>query len=186
MAVLLAALVVSTLATNDVASARELSRGTFQVSGSSTALFSSSSYDYDGENTGDIDTYNLSIEGLYHVVNNIGVGILGYYRHTDFEGYGTDTALHVGPVLQVSIPLNRMTNLALAVSGGYAHQERDHDTDYDYDGFFYGARGGVALFPVESFSIDLGVSYLNKEVELRDTEEEQEDIAATVGLSVYF
>ena len=187
---LVAALVVSTLSGPDFASARVLKQGTMQLSGSSSALFGNSTVDVEDEEVSDTDTFNVQLEGVYHVIDNFGLGLLASYEDVD-DGSTELSSLSIGPVLQYSFPMSQMANLRLAVTGGYSAVEvddDDFDEDFDADGFFYGASAAVALFPTDYFSVDLGVRYLKTEGETDDSDVdlEQEDIEGFIGLSVYF
>lgn len=186
---LLAALVVCTLSGPDVAQARVLKQGTFQLSGSSSALFGNSTVDVEDEEVADTDTFNVQLEGVYHVIDNFGLGLLTSYDNTDFNP-GETTSFAIGPVLQYSFPMSQMANLRFAVTGGYSYEELEDETgeDFEADGFFWGGKVALALFPADYFSVDLGVSYLRNEGETDDfdLDLEREDIAGTVGISVYF
>lgn len=187
---LLAALVVFTLSGPEVASARDLKQGTFQLSGQSSALFGNTTVDLDGEEVSDTDTFNVDVEGVYHIIDNFGIGMLAYYDNTDTDGGPETTSFAIGPVLQYSFPMSQMANLRLAVTGGYAAEEFEDEAgdDFDADGFFWGGSVAVAMFPIDSFSVDLGVRYLKSDAETDDfdIDVEQEDISATIGISVYF
>lgn len=189
MAVLLVALVVCTLSGAEVASARDLKQGTFQLSGQSSALFENSTVDVDGDEVSDTDTFNVEMTGVYHVIDNLGLGLFGSYENTDYDP-GEITSFAIGPVVQYSIPMTQMANLRFAVTGGYAAEEIEDETgeDFDADGFFWGGSVAVALFPVDYFSVDLGVSYLKSDGETDDSDVdlESENIAGVIGISVYF
>lgn len=185
---LLVALAVSALSTAGVASARDLKQGTFQLSGQSSALFGNTTVDVEDDEVSDTDTFNVEVEGVYHVIDNVGIGLLAAYDNTDFDP-GELTSMAIGPIVQVSFPMSQMANFRLAVTGGYATAEVDDGVDdYDADGYFYGASAAFALFPADFFSVDLGVRYLMTEGETDDSDLdlEQEDIAGFVGISVYF
>jgi hypothetical protein len=185
---LLVALAVAALSTAGVASARDLKQGTFQLSGQSSALFGKSTIDVEDSEVSDIQTFNVEVEGVYHVIDNFGIGLLASYDNTDFDP-GEVTSLAIGPVVQVSLPMSQMANFRLALTGGYATAELDDGADdYDTDGFFYGGSAAFVLFPADFFSVDLGVRWLMTEGETDDSDLdlEQEDISAFVGISVYF
>jgi hypothetical protein len=187
VAVLLVALIVSALSTPEVASARVLKQGTFQLSGQSSALFENSTVDVEGDEISDTDTFNVELTGVYHVIDHFGLGLFGSYENVDYDA-GEVTSYAIGPILQYSFPMSQMANLRFAVTGGYASEEVDNGDDYEADGFFYGGSVALALFPTEYFSVDLGVRYQKTEGETDDSDLdlESEDIAGVIGISVYF
>ena len=184
-----------------VALAKDIKKGTIQISGNSTTLFGTSTEEVDGEKQSKVSGLNLQVEALYYVVDNFAVGALAGYSNNDYTSYykdsgyygdssGSDTqnsvTKRIGPILQISVPMNNTTNLFIAATAGYASEEVEDY--YKADGIFYGASAGVSIFPVDNFSLDLGISYLHDsgKDDLSKLDVDRDDLHGKIGLSVYF
>lgn len=131
----------------------------------------------------------MSVEALYYVVDNFSVGLLANYSDTEFT-YDTfsqtSTSKRIGPIFQISVPMNNTTNFFIGATAGYASEEvPDY---YDASGIFYGAKAGISLFPVDNFSVDIGALYLHEtgKDDLSKLDVERDHLRGEIGLSVYF
>lgn len=174
---------------SSVALARDVKRGTMQISGDSDFGFGKITEKVEGNKESKITSIDLSVEALYYVVDNFSVGFLVGYNNSDFK-YDTitqnSTSKRVGPVFQISVPMNSNTNLFIGATAGYVSEKADDY--YDASGFFYGATAGISLFPVNNFSVDIGASYLhdNGNDDISKLDVKRDSVRGKVGLSVYF
>ena len=179
-----------------VALARDIKKGTVQVSGDSTTTFGSSNRTVNGNKESKSSGIDINISALYYLVDNFAVGALAGYSNTDYTYYnnGMDSgnlstkqkSKHIGPIFQVSVPMTNSANLFIGATTGYVSEEIEYY--YRASGFFYGAQAGVSLFPVDRFSLDIGISYLHEsgKDDLSKYDLERDDIHGSIGLSVYF
>lgn len=187
--ILKAALTVALLcAFSTGAFAKDLKQGTFQLSGATAAAFGSSTEKADGEKIAETDIFDIELSGYYHVATNVGIGLMFLYNDTDYKypGYPTQNVSQtlIGPAIQFSIPMNHTTNFVLGAGAGYAAE--NVDGSYDASGYFYAAKAGLALFPIDNVSVDLGVSYINQKGDDAGLDLERGTVSGSVGLSVYF
>lgn len=191
-------IVVGSISTS--ALARDIKKGTVQISGNSAAGFGKLTEKVEGDKESKTTTsIDLSVEYLYYVVDNFSVGILASYADTEYS-YDTFsqtyTSKRIGPIIQISIPMNNITNIFIGVTAGYAYEEASakssyynyNDELYDASVFFYGAKAGISLFPVDNFSVDFGASYMHEtgKDDRSKLDVERDYLRGEIGLSVYF
>lgn len=173
-----------------IASARDISAGTFQLGGDANVSFSTGSVEFAtpvGTEEIDIDTFELGASGLFYVIPNLGLGAFIDHSNTttEFEGEESDSSSTVvGPQLSYNLSLAEQLSVFGTAGLGYATAE---DDDADADGFAWAIGGGLRFFPARSVSLDGLISYSNLNLEDDfNNELDVSDLRIGVGLSVYF
>jgi hypothetical protein len=179
-------LALVTLLLPAIASARDISAGTFQLGGDANVAFSTGSVDFGAEEV-DVDTFQLGASGLFYVIPNLGLGAFIDHTNTTTEFMGEESdssSTVVGPQLSYNLSLAEQLSVFGTAGLGYATSE---DDDQDADGFAWTIGGGLRFFPVRSVSLDGLVSYSNLNLEDDfDNEMDVSDLRIGVGLSFYF
>lgn len=147
----LAALTLSALSAP--ALARELPRGTIELSGDSSLSASSSTVDADSDS--DQSGYEIGLQASYYVARNLAVGIWGASKHTESTSAtgetGSDQSF-AGPLVQWSIPAgkNSMIKLAAGIAGGHAESRTPGVQLRQYDLFAEFASAGLSIWVTDS------------------------------------
>lgn len=170
------------------AQARNLSPGTFELSGSTQLGFSTTSTEVDGDpNDFDQDIWTVHGSGLVYIAPNLGVGLVLGHQNVETT-YGLDktesSTTTFGPAIGFNVSL--APQLSLKLNGNLVFARGSQD-DLDMDGFGWGVGAGLSFFPVSYLSIDAGLGY--QALYLEDDVNRDWDISGLnvgVGLSVYF
>lgn len=174
-----------------LASANEVSTGTFELSGGSSLGFKSGSIEVkDGETT-DTTDYGASVSGLYYVTPMVGVGATLQYSNSKEKTAGVETGLStllVGPAVGLDVPVAPQLSVFGRGAVGYASSTRTETgrPDFDLTGWGFALEAGVKYFVVKSFSVDAGVGYEWTKLKKSPVEVTTSDLGVNLGLSVYF
>lgn len=171
-----------------VAEARELQRGTLEVSGSTSADFSKQTIEIEGV-SGDIDVTSRQLElgGLYYLGPNLGLGAFVSHEFTETEfgtSKSTDSTTVLGPALGVKVSTSERLSLFGTFGVGIARGEID---DVDLEGYGLQVGGGLSIFLIDQASFDVGLVYAF--LSLEDdfgTSLDTQGFGLTLGLSLYF
>lgn len=185
------ALAVASLLLPGLASARDLSAGTFQLGGDGSISFSRRSSEIEGNEGDDIDTLRVRASGFYYLVPNLGLGAFLEYLQQSTEVVGDDlqvSTVIVGPQVSYNLALAERLSAFGTVGAGWAKSEAEvGDVSSDISGLAWQLGGGLRFFPARSVSIDGSVSYLSLNLEDdEDRDIDSSELGVRVGLSFYF
>jgi hypothetical protein len=185
-----------------VAAASELAPGTFELSGSTTLGYNSSSSDVkvDGASVVKTDTsaFALSGNGLYFVTPNVAIGgRLSYLNQSikdKLDGTKLETKdLFIGPALEVESHVAPEFAVFGLLALGYETSSADFGGGLSADGSGYGLNleAGVKYFPVKSLSFDAALAYDYASLKYDNVngvkpEQTISGFGFNLGLSVYF
>lgn len=166
--------------------------------------FGTSVSEFNGnESKASYTTIGLSGSGHYFVVDNFSIGLnLHIISQSMKEKDGGDkynfSILMAGPELRYYFPVTAKSKLWLSGSGAWGSSKTSSNGDSEEDPgklSRYGGAVGLALFPFEHFSVDLGVgygvfsvkdSYQNFSGDTIESKDTNSGIAVDVGFSVFF
>lgn len=170
------------------AQARNLTPGTFELSGSSQLGFSSTSTEVDGALYDyDQDIWTVRGAGLVYVVPNLGIGLVLDHQNVETT-YGPDktetSTTTFGPMIGFNLSLAQQ--LSLKLNGNLVFAKGSQD-DVDLDGFGWGVGAGLSFFPVPYLSVDAGLGYQAVYLEADGGGDvDTSGLNVGLGLSVYF
>jgi len=171
--------------------AKEIQRGTVEISGGTNVSFSSTEIKPEGRTKTEIDTQAIDASVLYYFSPNVGVGMLWNYQ--DYETTtGTfsfeQTTTLIGPQLAINVSLNDKTSFKLKGSVFVSSTEvSDSWSKTKSDGFGWAVWGGLSYFVMESVSFNGGITYasLSTEDDFNNADTDTTNLSVGVGISVY-
>lgn len=163
------------------AEARDMKPGTVKLSGATSASIFNTSTDINGDDAGDVDTFNLETDAIYFLTKNVGVGGGVFYENSDGDDFESET-LVIGPTVAVDVPINPSLNFVADASVGYFKNEEDN---IETDGLAWQLSAGVAMFPANYVSLNLTAGYMGLDGE-GDYDLEASSYGLDFGVSVYF
>lgn len=184
-----------------LASASDLTPGTFELSGGSNLGFLSGSSELSGggfSQTTDVTQWGLNGTGLYYVIPSLSVGARLAYNSLDSKfpdgSKGGVSSFFVGPAVQFETAI--APQFAFFALGAFGYQS-DTTTatgfpDDKYTGFGLELEAGVKYFVVKNFSVNAGLGYqyasLSRTESIGGITPDRKDsgFGVNVGLSVYF
>jgi long-subunit fatty acid transport protein len=174
-----------------VATANELSVGTFELAGDSDLNFRSGSVDVKNGGSTDTTNYGLGATGLYYVTPNVGVGAALQYAYAKESAGGVDTSLStllIGPAVGVDFSVAPQFSLFGRGAVGYASstQTQTAMADINPTGYGFSLAAGVKYFPVKAFSLDAGLGYDWVKLTKSPLEVTTSGFGVNLGVSVYF
>ena len=176
------------------AHSKEISKGTFEVSGDSSFSFGSSETKQDGfPGSEDTDSLSLSVTGAYYVAPNLGVGLLWTREDQDSNDGVNNFSFNLnilGPLVEYNLsiaPASSLVFLAgIVLIGDYESESNGFTTSKgDISGHILGVS--FKQFIVDSVSIDFGIGLTSLTLEEDgggDVDTDSTDFS--IGLSVYF
>jgi len=187
---ILSVAVISLLCVSTTVSyARDLGKGTIEISGDFDLSVDSVDLKPEGFDKITTDTTTLSVDALYYVAPNIGVGLTLTHESVE-EKSGADkdktTIKIIGPAVSYNISLNDKTSLKL--QGAIANVSIDLDDTTTIDGFGWNIGAKVSYFLNEFVSLDAGLDYLSASLEENGSPSIDVDLtgfSTGVGISVY-
>ncbi len=163
-------------------SAYNINTGTIEVSGGANFTFASATVDQNGNDT-DVDGTELSIDGLYYVAPNLGVGIHWEYESSEAGNQDSSETI-IGPAIAFNIPIAPKMSVKPLAYIGLVNGEEGRN---DYDGMEWGLGASLNYFIRNDISIDAGVGYVSQDVDIDGGGDyKRTGFGTTVGLSVYF
>jgi hypothetical protein len=186
-----------------IAAANEqgLAPGTFELSGTTTLGFSSSSSDVkvDGTSVSKLDTslFALGGNGLYYVTPNVALGGRLNYRNQTIKDKLANTEdttkdLFIGPAVQLETHVAPQFALFGLLALGYESSSAESGGfSADGSGFGLNLEAGVKYFPVKSLSFDAALAYDYASIKYDSVggvtpKQTLSGLGFNVGLSVYF
>jgi len=160
--------------------AHNINTGTIEVTGGANLSFISGERNKDT----DVKSTNLSLDSLYYVAPNLGVGL--HWEYTSSEiGKKNSSETTIGPAVAFNIPIApKMSVKPLAYFGLVKGED---DTNDDFDGTAWGLGANLNYFIRENISIGAGIVYESKDVDFDSGGDyKYTGFTTAVGLSVYF
>jgi len=158
----------------------------------------------DDESKASYSSIGLSGSGHYFVIDNLSVGlnlnVLSQRIKDQSPGAGDDVykinLIMAGPELRYYIPAGEKSKIYVSGSGAVgsiktpAFQDENNTTKLSR----FGGGAGLAIFPSQSFSIDIGLGYgafITKDTynfggEVIESKDTNSGISVDVGFSVFF
>lgn len=190
---LITLLFLTAIITNN-AYAKDIAKGTIELSGDSSFSISSSESTQQGvSGSEDTDTRTLNLSALYYVAPNVGVGILWFNANEETnDGIDKDeiSINSLGPTVGYNMSIDAASSFqffaGLLLIGDYEAQSNGFTiSEGDVSGHVFGAT--YKKFITESVSFNAGFSMSTIEIEEdggSDVETDSTDL--DFGLSVYF
>jgi hypothetical protein len=186
-----------------VAAANEhgIAPGTFELSGTTTLGFNSTSSDIkmDGTSVSKLDTsvFALGGNGLYYVTPNVALGGRINYRNQTIKDKlanteDTEKDLFLGPAVQLETHVAPEFAVFGLLALGYESSSVDTGgVSVDGSGFGLNLEAGVKYFPVKSLSFDAALAYDYASIKYDSVggvtpKRTDSGLGFNVGLSVYF
>lgn len=168
------------------AQARVIEKGSFELSGDTTLGYNSTTLDVGGDDV-DSDVWTVSTALYYYFFDQIGLGLALDYESQDlsFGGESVDAeAWSFGPKGRYHFDVNPALNVYVGAGAAWLQEEVEGT---ELDGWAVSAEAGLAMFPLDRFAVNFGLSYSLGEVEDDDgTDADVDSLDARVGLSVFF
>jgi predicted porin len=181
-----------------LASAHDLTPGTFELSGGSNLGLNSGSTKQEQSGASaktDTSNYGLNTTGLYYVIPNLGIGLgFGYRSDSEKDAFGVKTTTSqfvVGPAVAYEVPIAPEFSV-------FGRGELDYVSgkttvtglsDASASGYGFQLEAGVKYFLVKNFSFNAGLGYQYATVDDNSTPKVTTTLSnfgLNVGLSVYF
>ena len=174
--------------------AKEISKGTVELSGASTFFISSSETTVSGmSGSVDEDTLLLSLSAIYYVAPNVGVGVFWAMQNSEYDD-GTNSAAYnnntIGPIVAYNVSIDPSSGFGFFAGfiliGDYERETNGFTTS---EGDLSGHVLGVDFkhFVTESVSVNVGIElYSIEEEEDGGSSVETDSTDIGIGLSVYF
>jgi hypothetical protein len=188
-------------AANEHGTEHGIAPGTFELSGTTTLGFSSTSSDIkmDGTSVDKTDTsvFALGGNGLYYVTPNVALGGRINYRNQTIKDKLNNTEdttkdLFIGPAVQVETHVAPQVAVFGLLALGYESSSVDSGgLSVDGSGVGLGLEAGVKYFPVRSLSFDAALAYDYASINYDSVggvtpKQTISALGFNVGLSVYF
>ncbi|MBE0604031.1 MAG: porin family protein [Deltaproteobacteria bacterium] len=159
--------------------AMDIPQGKYELTGTTSFDFSSSSADRDGGGDLDTDSITLNFDGQYYLQKNLALGAFFDYSDIDVDGGGDATSWMIGPQVTYNISID--PKLSFFVDGGVGYASYEWAGD-DEDGFGIRIGGGLKYFIVNNIAVVGQLRYTW--VDLDETEVDEFNLG--IGLSVLF
>ena len=172
-----------------VSYAKDLGKGSIEISGDLALSVDSVGLKSKGFDKTTTDTTTLSVDALYYVAPNIGVGLTLTHESIEIKSAGDKnktTTQIIGPAISYNVSLNDKTSLKL--QGAIANVSSDLDDTTTIDGFGWEIGGKISYFLNDFVSIDAGLSYLSASLEDNGSPSIGVDVtgfSTGAGISVY-
>ena len=157
--------------------------GSMEVSGNTSLSFSDTKLDPDKGSAIKSKTTVFNVDGLYYLMDNLGVGALIQYVNNDVQGPGDNSSTLIGPVVKFHIPIENNLNAFLRGSIDYISMDVGTDSGTGWGGL---VGAGLAYFPNDWASVNCGVDYTYGKVDFSPPKITATDLSVAVGFSVYF
>jgi len=167
-------------------------KGKWYISGSSDISYSSTTttYEYDGEEQGDLDLsqFNITPTIGYFVTDGLAVG-LSFNVESSKQDDVTSNSILIGPMAKYYFGTS---NIKPFIQGGlyFGSQKEDDDVDEaKAKASAWDLSGGVALFINDFASVDIGLGYGSATLTSKDDDKAKlkvNGLAFNVGFSLYF
>ena len=163
-------------------SAHTIKTQTIEVSGGANFTFASNTINQNGNDT-DIDATELSVDSLYYVAPNLGIGLHWNYESSKVEKRDSSETI-IGPAIAFNIPIAPKISAKPLAYIGLVNGESGTT---DYDGTEWGLGVTLNYFIRNNISVDTGLAYISQDVDIDGGGDYKESgFGTTVGLSVYF
>jgi len=163
-------------------SAHNINTGTIEVTGGANLTFGSGETKQNGDST-DAKGTKLSVNSLYYVSPNLGVGLHWEYESAEV-GNNDSSETIIGPAVAFNIPIAPKMSVKPIAYFGLVNGESGTT---DYDGTEWGLGANLNYFIKENISIDAGIIYSSQDVDIDGGGDyKASGFITAVGLSVYF
>lgn len=173
------ALILGLMVVSTTAFARDIEAGSISMTGASSFSYNSLNLSA-GDVDSDVSITTITLNGMYFVVPNIGVGVNVAYEKASIED--TDISLKaIGPAVTYNFSINEMLSFFANGNLGYASADLAGE---DMTGWFISAGGGLKYFMNDYVSLDGTLNYSYSK--LKDGEDIKiSGLSFGAGFSVY-
>ena len=164
--------------------AMDIPQGKYEITGTTSFGFSSTSIDVDGGGEADVDTIELNLDAQYYFQKNFAVGAFFEYEDVDADLGGDATFWMIGPQATYNISLDEKLSVFLNGGVGYANYEIG---DVDADGFGFRVAGGLKYFFTSNIAAvaQLRYTWLSLDVD-NGPDVDYDDFGLGIGFSFLF
>lgn len=187
-------LVISLVCMNLISAQTE--KGKFVVSGATGLQFASMKTEHSSNMFSGIkvttNTFSIMPSFGYYIIDNLAVGVLANYASTTIKNDGfkdTSSSLALMPFGSYYFPVEGNFRPAVQFGAGLASTAYGSNDENKFSGFVVNFGGGASYFLNDKIAVDFGLSYTSgtlKNKENSDYEIDQNNLAGSIGLSLFF
>lgn len=172
--------------------AKDIEASTTEIAGDINLSIASLDTSVSGFSDVSTDRQAMSIDGIFYLKKNVGVGITLDYDHTESSSLGVSsesTTNMIGPVISYNISTGEKTSLKLQGAALYSWAEQVDPSigTTVLDGFGWRIGSQLSYFINEKVSFNAGINYasINLKDDVFDVTVKTSGIGIGAGISVY-